>query len=80
MFDFGLNFLFHFLILSYQRIVLNGQISSWKNILAKVHQGSALCPILFLIYINDKPDGIKSICKIITHHCSQKLKTKMDLL
>ena len=55
MFDFGLNFLFHFLILSYQRIVLNGQISSWKNILAKVHQGSALFKIKLLIDDRIKP-------------------------
>ena len=33
-----------------QRVVLNGQSSSWENILAAV-------PLLFLIYINDLPEG-----------------------
>ena len=59
-----------------QRVVLNGQTSSWKNILAGVPQDSVLNPILFLIYINDLPDGIKSICKIFTDDTSLFSKVK----
>ena len=59
-----------------QRVVLNGQTSSWKNILAGVPQGSVLGPILFLIYINDLPDGIKSIYKIFADDTSLFSKVK----
>ena len=53
-----------------QRVVLNGQNSSSKNKLAGVPRGSVLGPFLFLIYINDLPNGIESICKIFADDTS----------
>ena len=59
-----------------QRVVLNGQTSYWKNTLVVVGQGSVLDPILFLIYINDLPYGIKLICKIFADDTSLFSKVK----
>ena len=58
-----------------QRVVLNGQTSLWQNICARVPQGSVLglfcsVPLLVLIYINDLPDGLTSMCKIFADDTS----------
>ena len=57
-----------------QRVVLNGRTSSWQNIYAGVPQGSDLGPLLFLIYINDLPEGLTSMCKISADDTSLLLK------
>ena len=41
-----------------------------KKILSSIPHGSLLRPLLFLIYTNDLPDGIVSLCKIFANDTS----------
>ena len=65
-----LNLLEDFLKERKQRVVLNGQVSTWKNINAGVPQGSILGPLLFLIYINDLTEGLTTNVKLFADDTS----------
>ena len=41
-----------------QRVVVDGEVSSWKSVLRGVLQGSVLGPILSFVYINDLEEGV----------------------
>ena len=53
-----------------QRVVLNGQSSSWEEIKSGVLQALVLCPLLFLIYITDISDDLSSTSKIFADETS----------
>ena len=54
----------------FQRVLLNGQTSIWSKIKAGFPQGSVLGPLLFLVYINDLPEGLTSNVKLFADDTS----------
>ena len=52
------------------RVVLNGQWLCWADVRAGVPQGSILGLLMFLIYVNDLSNGLKSECKLFADDTS----------
>lgn len=52
-----------------QRVVVGGEHSTWTNVTSGVPQGTVLGPLLFLIYINDIPDKIRSTVRLFADDC-----------
>ena len=46
------------------RVVLNGKSSKYSLVEADVIQGSILGTLLFLVYFNDLPQGLRSNAKL----------------
>ena len=53
-----------------QRVVLNSQFCTWKNINAGLPQGSILGPLLFLIYINHLTEDLGTNVKLFADNTS----------
>ena len=65
-----LNLKIDFLDARKQRVVLNGQYSSWASVKAGAPQGSILGPLFFLIFINDLSDNLVSNPKLFADDTS----------
>ena len=53
----------------YQKVVLDGQASDPVPVLSGVPQGLVLGPVLFLIFINDLLDNIRSTVRLFADDC-----------
>ena len=58
------NLLGNYLSDRFERVILNGQASSWRLVIAGVPHGSILGPLLFLVYINDLPNELEASVKL----------------
>ena len=52
-----------------QQVVLDGQVSDPVPVLSGLPQGSVLGPVLFLVFINDLPDNIRSSVRLFADDC-----------
>ena len=72
-----INWIEHWLTDRRQRVVVDGEVSSWESVLSGGgQQCSVLGPILFLVYINDLEEGVTGKILKFADDTKQFRKTK----
>ena len=64
-----------------QKVVVNGSSSGWCDVISGVPQGSVIAALLFVIYINDLPENIRSHLFLFADDCKffREIATREDI-
>ena len=70
----------NFLVNRKQRVLVDGEFSSFGDVLSGVPQGTVLGPLLFLLHINDLPSHVKSQIRLFADDCLlyRKIRNETD--